>query len=141
MKELCSMFLSLLRYVPHIIDDKTEIHRFLSCFPIMFKELIKYDNPKMIEEVARKENFSFDQNKNKRENIPAWKNKMPNNFDPKKKENTFHKNSGNNYRGYKGNNYKTIKPQNSVVREPSNVPNKNSAQKEPLNCWECGGTH
>ena len=91
--------------------------------------------------MARKENFSFNQNKNKRENIPDWKNKMPNNFDPKKKQNKFHKNSGNNYRGYKGNNYKTFKPQNSVVREPSNVPNKNSAQKEPLNCWECGGTH
>ena len=112
------MFLSLLRYGPHIIDDKTEIHRFLSCFAIMFKELIKYDNPKMIEEVARKEKFSFDQNKNKRENIPAWKNKMPNNFDPKKKKNMFHKNSRNNYKGYQGNNYKRFKPKNSVVKEP-----------------------
>ena len=63
MKELCSKFLSLLRYIPYIIDEKTRIQRFLSCFPTMFKEQIEYDNPKMLEEVMRKENFCYNQNK------------------------------------------------------------------------------
>ena len=76
----------------------------------MFKERIEYDNPKMLEEAMRKENFCFDQNKNKRESIVAWKNKGPNNFDPRKKQNKFHKNTGNNYRGYQGNNYQGFKP-------------------------------
>ena len=86
MKELCSKFLSLLRYVPYIIDDKPKIQWFLSSFPIMFKEQIEYDNPKMLEEGMRKENFCYDQNRNKRESIPSWKNQRPNNFDSKRKK-------------------------------------------------------
>ena len=64
LKELCSKFLSLLCYVPYIIDEKPKIKRFLSCFTIMFKERIEYDNPKMLEEAMRKEKFCYDQNKN-----------------------------------------------------------------------------
>ena len=63
--------------------------------------------------------------------MPAWKNKRPNNFDPKKKKNKFHKNSGNNYRGYQGNNYNNFKPQISTVKEPSNVPNKTQHKNNP----------
>ena len=66
----------------------------------MFKEHIEYDNPKTLEEAMRKEKFCYDQNTNKRENMPSWKNKSPNNYDPKKKKNKFHKNSGNKYKGY-----------------------------------------
>ena len=65
MKELCSKFLSLLRYVPYIIDEKLKIQHFLSCLPLMFKERIKYDNPKSLEEAMRKENLCYDQNENK----------------------------------------------------------------------------
>ena len=50
----------------------------------MFKEWIEYDNPKTLEETMRKDNFCYDQNKNKRESIPAWKNQRPNNFDSQK---------------------------------------------------------
>ena len=64
----------------------------------MFKEHIEYDNPKTLDETMRKANFCYDQN-TKRENVPAWKNKRPNNYDPKKKQNKFHKDSRNNYRG------------------------------------------
>ena len=77
----------------------------------MFKEHIAYDNLKTLEEATRKENFCYDQNKNKRESIPPWKNKGPNNFYAIRKHNKFHKNTGNNYRGYQGNNYKCFKPQ------------------------------
>ena len=104
----------------------------------MFKEWIEYDNPKMLEEAMRKENFCYDQKKREIENVSTWKNKRTNNYDPKKKQN---KDSGNNYKGYQGNNYKNFKPQNSIVKEPSNVPNKNSAHREPLKSWVCGGLH
>ena len=106
MKELCNKFLCLLHYVPYIIDEKPKIQWFLGFLSIMFKERTTYDNLKMLEEAMRKENFGYDQNKNKRENVPTWKNKRRNNFDPRKKQNKFHKNTRNNYRGYQGNNYK-----------------------------------
>ena len=64
----------------------------------MFKQPIDYDNLKMLEE-AIKENFCYDQKKN-RESVPNWKNKRKNNFDPRKKHNKFHKNIRNNYKGY-----------------------------------------
>ena len=60
--------------------------------------------------------------------MPAWKNKRPNNFDPIKKQNKFHKNRGNNHRGYQGNNYKGFKPQYSTVS--SNVPKKTEHKKK-----------
>ena len=116
MKELCSKFLRLIHYVPYIIDEKPKIQQILSCFPIMFKERIEYDNLKTLEEVIRKENFCYGQNKNKMESILAWKNKRPNNFDPRTKQNNFHKNRGNDYRGYDGINYKGFKPKNYVVK-------------------------
>ena len=79
----------------------------------MFKERIEYDNSKTLEEATRKENFYYDQNKNKRESVPNWKNKRKINFDRRKKQNKFHKNIGNNYNGYQGNNnYKIFKPPN-----------------------------
>ena len=46
MKELCSNFLSLLCYVPYVID-----------------------NPKTLEGAIRKTNFCYDQNKNKNDSI------------------------------------------------------------------------
>ena len=74
MKELCSKFLCLLRYVPYMIDEKPKIQCFLNCLPLMFKERIEYDNPKTMEKEMRKTNLCYDQNKKKRENIPNWKN-------------------------------------------------------------------
>ena len=81
MKELNSKLLSLLRYVPCIIDEKQKIHRFLICLPLMFKEMIEYDNLEMVKEAMRKAFFCYDQNKNKRENIHNWKTKRHDKFD------------------------------------------------------------
>ena len=100
MKELCSKFLSLLRYVPYIFDENKKIQCFLSCLPLMFKKRIEYDNLKNLEEAMRKENLCYDQNKNKKENIPNWKLKDVTNLIRKKKNTKFYKNTRNNYRGY-----------------------------------------
>ena len=95
----------------------------------MFKQSIEYDKMKTLEEEMRKENFFYDQNKNKRENIPNWKTKRH------RKNTKLYKNTGNNvYWGYQGNNYKRFKPINLATkeREPPTTFNKNTALKEPL---------
>ena len=63
MKELSSKFLSLLRYVRYIIDEKPKIQRFLSCFPTSFKDKIEFDHPKTLEESMRKDNFYYEKSK------------------------------------------------------------------------------
>ena len=57
MKDLSSKFLSLLRYVPYIIDEKPKIQRFVSCLPTRFKDRIEFDNPKTLEEAIRKDDI------------------------------------------------------------------------------------
>ena len=94
MKQLRGKLPSLLRYVPYIIDEKPKTQHFISCFPIIFKERIEYENPKTLEEVMRKENLCYNHNKNKRESVPIWKTKRIDNFDPRKKINKFHKIQG-----------------------------------------------
>ena len=85
MKELNSKFLSLLRYVPYIVDKKPKVQRFLSCLPYHINDGIEYDNPKTLEEAMRKANFCYEQNR-KKESIANWKAKRNNNFDKKNKE-------------------------------------------------------
>ena len=69
MKKLRSKFLSLLRYLPYIIDKKPKIQWFLRCLPDSFKDRIEFDNPKTLEEAMRKGEFCYEQGK-KRESIP-----------------------------------------------------------------------
>ena len=59
MKELNSKFLSLLCYVPYIVDEKPKIQRFMSYLPFDIKYIIEYDNPKTLEEAMRKTNFAM----------------------------------------------------------------------------------
>ena len=76
--------------------------------------------------------FCYDQNKNKRENIPNWKTKRRDNFDQRKRNTKLFKNTGNNYKGYQGNNYKCFKPQNPAAkeREPPPLPLIKTMHKE-----------
>ena len=60
MNELSNKFLSLLRYVPYIIDENPKIQRFLSCLPTSFKEKIEFDNTKTLEEELRKYYFCYE---------------------------------------------------------------------------------
>ena len=85
MKDLNSKFLSLLRYVPYLVDEKLKVQQFLSYLPYPIKDRIKYDNLKTIEEAMRKANLCYEQNR-KKESMASWKAKRNNNFDQKKKE-------------------------------------------------------
>ena len=84
MKEINSKFLSLLRYMSYIVDEKPKVHRFLSCLPYHINDRIEYDNPKTSEEAMRKANLCYEQNR-KNESMTNWKAKMNNNFEQQKK--------------------------------------------------------
>ena len=84
MKELNSKFLSLLRYVPYIVDEKPKVQWFLRCLPYHIKDRIEYDNLKTLEEAMRKENLCYEQNR-KKESMNNWKVKRNNNLEQKKK--------------------------------------------------------
>ena len=66
MKELNSKFLSLLIYVPYIVDEKPKVQRFLSFLPSYIKDIIEYDNPKTLEEAMRKDNFYYEHNRKRK---------------------------------------------------------------------------
>ena len=50
MKELSRKFLSVLRYVPYIIDEKPKIQIFLSCLPTSFKDRIEFDHQRKFQQ-------------------------------------------------------------------------------------------
>ena len=60
MKELSNKFLSLIRYVPYIIDENPKIQWFLSCLLDSFKDRIEFNNPKTLEEAMRKEELCYE---------------------------------------------------------------------------------
>ena len=95
MKDLNSKFLSLLRYVPYLVDEKPKVQRFLSYLPYHINDMIEYDNPKTLGEAMRKANFCYEQNR-KKESMASWKAKKNNNYDQKKKEFVPNWNSKNN---------------------------------------------
>ena len=84
MKDLSSKFLSLLRYVPYIIDEKPKIQIFLSYVPTSFKDRIEFDHPKTLEKDMRKYDLCYEQSK-KREILPNWKTKKTGHFDQKRR--------------------------------------------------------
>jgi len=44
-EEYMTNFLELLRYVPYLMDEKKKVQRFISGFPLTFKDIIEYDEP------------------------------------------------------------------------------------------------
>jgi len=82
--------------VPYIIDEKPKVQRFLNCLPFTFKDMIEYDNPRMLEEAMRKANFCYEQSKHRRDNTPNWKTKREGNSYFKEKNSNYRRDFGNN---------------------------------------------
>ena len=144
MKDLNSKFLSLLGYVPYLVDEKLKVHRFLSYLPNHIKDRTEYDNPKTLEEAMRKANFCYEQNR-KKESMANWKAKKNNNhYDQKKKEFVLNRNSKNNKaRNFPNKNFQWNKnnspsnKNNSKGKEAANNHSnysKNFERKEPIKC-------
>ena len=126
-KELSNKFLSLLRYVPYIIDEKPKIQIFLSCLPTSFKDRNEFDNPKTLEEAMRKVDFCYEQSK-KREILPNQKTKNTSHFDQKRIAFYTNKNFGSESQNFSKNNYerddfKNKAPQNTTRPKGRDIPN------------------
>ena len=127
MKDLNNKFLSLLRYVPYLVDEKPKVQQLLSCLPYYIKDRIEYENPKTLEEAMRKSNFCYEQNW-KKESMANWKaKKNKNHYDQKKKEFVPNQNSENNKdinfsnKNFQGNkNNSPINQNNSKGKEYAN---------------------
>ena len=52
--EYTSKFWELLRYVPYLKEEKDKIQRFTSAFPMEFKDMIEFDEPRSLGEAIRK---------------------------------------------------------------------------------------
>ena len=74
-----------------LLVKKQKFNVFLVFFLLCLKK-IEYDNRKNLEEAMRKENLCYDQNKNKRDNMPNWKIKEVKVFNKKRKAQNFIKN-------------------------------------------------
>jgi len=63
--EYTSRFLELLRYVPYLKKEKAKAKRFISRFPVAYKDQIKFDEPRLLEEAIQKLNHCYEQSQSK----------------------------------------------------------------------------
>lgn len=66
-EEYTTKFLEFLRHVLYLKDVKVEVHRFVSGFPLAFRDMIKYDEPRSLEEVIGKLKHYYEYSKHKNE--------------------------------------------------------------------------
>ena len=85
MEEYANKFLELLRYVRYIKDENVKIQHFLSGLPQSYKDRIEFDEPKTLEEAIRKAEYFYEQSKDKPNYHKAWKDKINEKFDQRKK--------------------------------------------------------
>ena len=75
-EEYTNKILELLSYVPYLKDDKAKVQRFVSGFPLEFRDQIEYDEPRSLEEVIRKLKHFYEQSKCKTKSQQGWKGKV-----------------------------------------------------------------
>ena len=85
MEEFANKFLELLRYVRYIKDEKVKIQCFLSGLPQSYKDRIEFYEPRALEEAIRKAKYCYEQSKRKPDYLKAWKNKMNEKSDQRKR--------------------------------------------------------
>jgi len=74
-KEYTTNFIELLRYVSYLTDVKAKVRRFVSVFPLEFRDWIEYDEPQSLEEVIGKLKHFYEKSKHKKESHHGWKGK------------------------------------------------------------------
>jgi hypothetical protein len=142
--EYVNKFLELLRYVPHIKDEKVKMQRFISGLPRTYRDRIEFDEPKTLEKTIRKTRYCYEQFGNKTWPREDWKKRSSSGFNKKGFKSSRFKNYGKGSR--------MILPTISVYQQnfPSQSGNKpfktvpgktDNLKKEPLKCWGCGEDH
>ena len=98
MHDFCTKFLSLLRYVPYLNEEKPKIQRFLGFLPKFYKDKLEFDAPKTLYEAMRKAKLTYDQSKSKSENPYNFKRRDASSFNrrefkPFNKHKSFYRNT------------------------------------------------
>ena len=76
MEEYEKHFFELLKYVDFIKDEKVKIQRLLSGLPSFYNDMIKYDNPKTLEETIRRVKHLYEQSKGRPTFQESWDDKI-----------------------------------------------------------------
>ena len=63
MDEIITKFTALLRYVPYLHEERAKVQRFLSSLPTFMKQIIKFENPKMMDKIIKKVQMCYQQTK------------------------------------------------------------------------------
>jgi len=71
--EYTSKFLELLRYVLDLNEEKATIQRFISEISIALKDIIKFDEPRYLEETIRKLKHCYEQSTCIVQTNPSWR--------------------------------------------------------------------
>lgn len=72
MDEFITNFTFMLRHVPYIREEKAEVQRFTSSLHAYMKEILEFDNPKMMDESIRKDRIYYQQMRQKGDNNKNW---------------------------------------------------------------------
>ena len=95
--------------------------------------MIEFYEPRNLEEVIRKAKYCYEQRKGKLDYHKTWKDKKNEKYDQRKK-------------GFKPSNFRNQQNQPSQVekhlaRVVGENPRDPQQNREPLQCWKCGGSH
>jgi superfamily II RNA helicase len=122
-------FLELLKYGAFIKDERVKIQRYMSGLSSFISDKIKYDDPNTLEETIRRAKCIYDQQKGRPNFQKAWKDKMKNKVEQRKK-------------GTKPSFLKNIAQRQPTLKEPRmTVTMGKKPRQQPIQCWGCGGDH
>ena len=110
-----------------------KIQHFFSGFPLSYKDKIEFYEPRTMEEEIRKDKYCYEKSKGKPDYHKTWKDKKNENYNQRKK-------------GLKPANVRNQQKQPSQAKkQPARVvgekPRDPQHNREPLQCWKCGGPH
>ena len=131
-EEYTSIFLELLRQVPYLKDEKVKIQRFISGFPVAFRDMMEFNELISLEDSIWKLKHCFEKSKLKSETKPGRKDNAKNKGKWDKKRVTL-QDSGNKENGVPSKKFNASKKGQGCRSEEKN--------KEPVWCWNCGGDH
>ena len=85
MEEYENKFLGLVKFVRFIGDEKVKIKIFLSGLLAFYKERIKYNEPKTLNEAIRKAKYLYEQGQGRESLQKYWKEKKNVKYDQRRK--------------------------------------------------------
>lgn len=132
-EEYTRIFLELLRYVPYLREEKTEVHRYISGFSVSYRDKIEFDEPRSLEEAIRKLKHCYEQSKRR----------VDPNHDLKIIEKATGKWPPNRVRTQDASEKYNVVPYKrfNTAEKGHGEQQARGGGREPLQCWICGKDH